>query len=76
MTDEARNCPFVYASGKNAKAKSLAGSFMAERSSIPEHTAYMSSKEFEIFASKIGWTNPPVGEAENREKAQRAAKVA
>lgn len=42
----------------------------------PEHTAYMSSKELETFASKVGWTNPPVGEAENREKAQRAAKVA
>jgi hypothetical protein len=39
----------------------------------PEHTAYMNLKELETFAKKVGWTNPPIAEAETREKGRRAA---
>ena len=34
----------------------------------PEHTAYMAPKELEQFASKVGWNNPPIAAAEQREK--------
>jgi 3-methyl-2-oxobutanoate hydroxymethyltransferase len=44
----------------------------------PEHTAYMTAKELEEFASKVGWTNPPIAAAEQREKGKqkRAQSVA
>jgi len=34
----------------------------------PEHTAYMAPKELEQFAAKVGWSNPPIEAAEQREK--------
>ncbi len=37
----------------------------------PEHTAYMTAKEIEQFASKVGWTNPPIAAAEQREKGKQ-----
>ena len=37
----------------------------------PEHTAYMATKELEQFASKVGWTNPPIAAAEQREKGRQ-----
>jgi len=37
----------------------------------PEHTAYMAPKELEQFAAKVGWTNPPIEAAEQREKGKR-----
>jgi 3-methyl-2-oxobutanoate hydroxymethyltransferase len=37
----------------------------------PEHTAYMTAKELEQFASKVGWTNPPIAAAEQREKGKQ-----
>jgi 3-methyl-2-oxobutanoate hydroxymethyltransferase len=37
----------------------------------PEHTAYMAPKELEQFAAKVGWTNPPLEAAEQREKGKR-----
>jgi 3-methyl-2-oxobutanoate hydroxymethyltransferase len=37
----------------------------------PEHTAYMTTKELEQFASKVGWTNPPIAAAEQREKGKQ-----
>jgi 3-methyl-2-oxobutanoate hydroxymethyltransferase len=37
----------------------------------PEHTAYMTAKELEQFASKVGWRNPPVAAAEQREKGKQ-----
>jgi 3-methyl-2-oxobutanoate hydroxymethyltransferase len=42
----------------------------------PEHTVYMTPQELENFASKVGWTNPPLKEAEERERARRASKAA
>jgi 3-methyl-2-oxobutanoate hydroxymethyltransferase len=42
----------------------------------PEHTAFMTPQELEGFAKKIGWGNPPITEAEEREKARRSAKAA
>jgi 3-methyl-2-oxobutanoate hydroxymethyltransferase len=42
----------------------------------PEHTVYMTPQELERFAKQVGWTNPPVQEAEAREKAKRSAKAA
>jgi 3-methyl-2-oxobutanoate hydroxymethyltransferase len=38
----------------------------------PEHTVYMAPQELERFAKKVGWSNPPIKEAEEREKAKRA----
>src|SRR5207248_683109 len=40
----------------------------------PEHTVYMAPPELEEFANKVGWSNPPIKEAEDREKAKRSAK--
>jgi 3-methyl-2-oxobutanoate hydroxymethyltransferase len=37
----------------------------------PKHTAYMTAKELEQFASKVGWTNPPIAAAEQREKGKQ-----
>jgi 3-methyl-2-oxobutanoate hydroxymethyltransferase len=37
----------------------------------PEHTAYMTAKELEQFASKVGWTDPPIAAAEQREKGKQ-----
>lgn len=37
----------------------------------PEHTAYMTAKELEQFASKVGWGNPPIDAAEQREKGKQ-----
>jgi 3-methyl-2-oxobutanoate hydroxymethyltransferase len=37
----------------------------------PEHTAYMTPKELEQFAAKVGWTSPPIEAAEQREKGKR-----
>jgi 3-methyl-2-oxobutanoate hydroxymethyltransferase len=37
----------------------------------PEHTAYMTAKELEQFASKVGWSNPPMAAAEQREKGKQ-----
>ena len=37
----------------------------------PEHTVYMAPKELEQFATKVGWTNPPIEAAEQREKGKR-----
>jgi 3-methyl-2-oxobutanoate hydroxymethyltransferase len=37
----------------------------------PEHTAYMTAKELEQFASKVGWSNPPIEAAEQREKGKQ-----
>jgi 3-methyl-2-oxobutanoate hydroxymethyltransferase len=37
----------------------------------PEHTVYMAPKELEQFASKVGWTNPPIEAAEQRERGKR-----
>jgi 3-methyl-2-oxobutanoate hydroxymethyltransferase len=37
----------------------------------PEHTAYMAPKELEQFAAKVGWSNPPIEAAEQREKSKR-----
>ena len=37
----------------------------------PEHTAYMTPKELEQFASKVGWSNPPLAAAEQREKGKQ-----
>lgn len=42
----------------------------------PEHTVYMTPQELEGFAKRVGWNNPPIAEAEQREKARRAAKAA
>jgi len=40
----------------------------------PEHTAYMTPKDLEGFAKLVNWTNPPIKEAQDREKAKEAAK--
>jgi 3-methyl-2-oxobutanoate hydroxymethyltransferase len=40
----------------------------------PEHTAYMSARELDRFAGKVGWTNPPIAEAEAREREKAARK--
>ncbi|TMJ28904.1 MAG: 3-methyl-2-oxobutanoate hydroxymethyltransferase [Alphaproteobacteria bacterium] len=37
----------------------------------PEHTAYMTARELEQFASKVGWTDPPIAAAEQREKGKQ-----
>ncbi len=37
----------------------------------PEHTAYMTAQELEQFAGKVGWTNPPIAAAEQREKGKQ-----
>ena len=37
----------------------------------PEHTAYMTSKELAQFASKVGWSKPPIDAAEQREKGKQ-----
>ena len=42
----------------------------------PEHTVYMTAPELERFAKQLNWTNPPVKEAEERDKAKRASKAA
>ncbi|MDA8049908.1 MAG: 3-methyl-2-oxobutanoate hydroxymethyltransferase [Rhodospirillales bacterium] len=42
----------------------------------PEHTAYMTARELEDFATKVNWTNPPIEAAEQREKAKRATRAA
>ena len=42
----------------------------------PEHTVYMTPPELEKFARRVNWTNPPMKEAEEREKAKRASKAA
>lgn len=39
----------------------------------PEHTVYMSPQELESFAKKVGWSNPPIAEAEAREKEKAKA---
>jgi 3-methyl-2-oxobutanoate hydroxymethyltransferase len=41
----------------------------------PEHTVYMTPHELEGFATKVGWSNPPIKEAEAREKAKAKAKA-
>lgn len=41
----------------------------------PEHTVYMTPKELEGFAKKVNWTNPPIEEAVQREKAKQSAKA-
>jgi 3-methyl-2-oxobutanoate hydroxymethyltransferase len=38
----------------------------------PEHTVYMTPSELERFASKVGWTSPPIKQAEERARAKRA----
>jgi len=40
----------------------------------PEHTVYMTARELDRFASKVGWTKPPIAEAEARER-EKAAKA-
>jgi 3-methyl-2-oxobutanoate hydroxymethyltransferase len=40
----------------------------------PEHTVYMTARELDRFASKVGWINPPIAEAEARER-EKAAKA-
>ncbi len=40
----------------------------------PEHTVYMTPPELEGFAKTVGWTNPPMDAAVEREKAKKAAK--
>jgi len=42
----------------------------------PEHTAYMTPQELEGFARQVGWSKPPIAEAEQREKSKRSAKAA
>jgi 3-methyl-2-oxobutanoate hydroxymethyltransferase len=42
----------------------------------PEHTVYMTAAELERFARQVNWTNPPVKEAEERDKTKRASKAA
>jgi 3-methyl-2-oxobutanoate hydroxymethyltransferase len=42
----------------------------------PEHTAYMTAKELEQFAKKVGWAKPPIAAAEQREKGKRAQSAA
>jgi hypothetical protein len=37
----------------------------------PEHTAYMTAKELEQFAGKVGWSNPPIDAAEQRDKGKQ-----
>ena len=37
----------------------------------PEHTAYMTPKELEQFAGKVGWSNPPMEAAVQRETSKR-----
>jgi len=37
----------------------------------PEHTVYMAPKELEQFAAKVGWNDPPITAAEQREKSKR-----
>ena len=37
----------------------------------PEHTAYMTAKELEQFAGKVGWSNPPIDAAMQREKGKQ-----
>jgi 3-methyl-2-oxobutanoate hydroxymethyltransferase len=37
----------------------------------PEHTAYMTPNELEHFAKQVGWANPPIAAAEQREKAKQ-----
>ncbi len=37
----------------------------------PEHTVYMTAKELEQFAGKVGWTNPPIDAAEQRERGKQ-----
>ena len=37
----------------------------------PEHTAYMTARELEQFASKVGWSDPPIAAAEQREKGKQ-----
>ena len=38
----------------------------------PEHTVYMAPSELERFASKVGWTSPPIKQAEERARTKRA----
>jgi 3-methyl-2-oxobutanoate hydroxymethyltransferase len=42
----------------------------------PEHTVYMTPQELEGFAKKVGWSNPPIREAEERELIKAKAKAA
>jgi 3-methyl-2-oxobutanoate hydroxymethyltransferase len=42
----------------------------------PEHTAYMTARELDRFASKVGWIDPPIAEAESRERAKTAKAAA
>ena len=42
----------------------------------PEHTVYMTPPELEKFARRVNWTNPPMKEAEERERAKRVTKAA
>jgi 3-methyl-2-oxobutanoate hydroxymethyltransferase len=42
----------------------------------PEHTVYMAPQELERFAKQVGWTSPPIKEAEAREKAKQGSKAA